>query len=222
MPSAGSTVQGMWDVAVIASTVAVAVLVQRLVVPKLGLPHVDDGEEAPDFTGLGSTSNLLLVLAFATLGGLAAWHTHTPVWPWLGYIALGAPLVVVDLRTTYLPNQLMYPLWAAAGVGLAASATTDARAAIAGVVGAFSGYAWFWCVWRMSSTFGFGDVRLAAAAGAVAGMSGMTGWLTSLVVATAIGAVAAIIARASGRTVFPYGPWLWLGPVVAAWLPTGS
>lgn len=212
----------MWDVAVIAITVALAVVVQRLVVPQLRQPHVDDGEDAPDFTGLGGTSNLLLVLAFATLGGLAAWRTHTPVWPWLGYIALGAPLVVVDLRTTYLPNQLMHPLWATAGVGLAISAATDARAAIAGVVGALAGYAWFWGVWRMSSTFGFGDVRLAAVAGAVAGMSGMTGWLTSLVIATAIGAAAAIVARASGRTVFPYGPWLWLGPVVATWLPTGS
>ncbi len=218
----GSTVQGMWDVAVIATAVAVAAWVQRLVVPKLRQPHVSDGEEAPDFTRLGSISNLLLVLTFAALGALAAWHTSVPAWPWLGYIALGAPLVVVDLRTTYLPNQLMYPLWVAVGVGVAASAMTDVRIAIAGVVGALAGYAWFWCVWRMSSTFGFGDVRLAAAAGAVAGLTGMTGWLTSLVIATAIGAVAAIIARASGRIVFPYGPWLWLGPVGAAWLPTGS
>ncbi|WP_297741637.1 prepilin peptidase [uncultured Tessaracoccus sp.] len=212
----------MWEVVAIATAFVVAVWVQCIVVPTLRQPHVDDGDETPDFTGLGSASNVLLVLVCAALGGLAAWHTSTPAWPWLGYIALGAPLVVVDLRTTYLPNQLMYPLWATIGVGLAVSATTDVRGAIAGVTGALAGYTWFWCVWRLSSTFGFGDVRLAAAAGAIAGMSGMTGWLTSLVVATAIGAVAAIIARASGRTVVPYGPWLWLGPVVAAWLPTGS
>lgn len=212
----------MWEVVAIVTAVAVAAAVQLVAVPKLRQPLLDAGEEAPDFTGLGTAAHVLWAVAFAALGGLAAWHAPTPVWPWLGYVALGAPLVVVDLRTTYLPNQLMYPLWAAVGIGLVASAATDARAALAGLVGALAGYAWFWCVWRMSSAFGFGDVRLAAAAGAVAGLAGLTGWLTSLVVATAIGAVAAIIARAGGRTVVPYGPWLWLGPIVATWLPTGS
>lgn len=222
MRPAGSTVQGMWEVVAIATAVAVAAVVQLVAVPKLRQPHLEAGEEAPDFNGLGTAAHVLLVVAFSALGGLAAWHSPTPVWPWLGYVALGAPLVVVDLRTTYLPNQLMYPLWAAVGAGVAGTVITDPAAAVASVLGGVAGFGCFWLVWRMSSSFGFGDVRLAAAMGAVAGAAGITSWLTALVAATATGAVAAIVARARGAAVFPYGPWLWLGPVLAAWVPTGS
>lgn len=212
----------MWEHSAIAVAVALACLLHLGVTPRLRRPHVAEGEEAPDFTQLRTGWNLLLVTLFAVLGGLSAWHSPTTLWPWLGYVALGAPLAIVDLRTTYLPNQLMYPLWAVVGAGVAASAFTDPAAALSSLVGGAVGFAFFWVVWRMSSSFGFGDVRLAAAMGAVAGAAGLTSWLTALVAATTMGAVAAIVAKARAEGVFPYGPWLWLGPVAAVWLPTGS
>lgn len=204
--------------------VAVALVVQRIVTVRLRRPHVDVDDLPPDFSSMGSPLNMLLVAVFATVGAFGAHHASTPLWPWLGYIALGAPLIVVDLRTTYLPNQLMYPLWGAVGLGLLASCLAPGwqPLLLAAALGGVAGYACFWLVWRTSSSFGYGDVRLAAAVGAIAGMGGITFWLMSLTAATALGAIVALIARAFGRHVVAYGPWLWLGPAIAVWLPTGS
>ncbi len=199
--------------------VALAMCVQRWWVPRLRTPTLDLGEPPPDFRGLGSPTNLLLAAGFAAL---AATAMPPGFGAWSGYAVLGAALVVVDLRTTYLPNQLMTPLWWAVGAGLGVDWLVRGTPPTAAVLGAAAAYACFWLVWRTSRSFGFGDVRLAAAVGAVAGADGAQAWATSLVAGTALGAVAAIVATTTGRRHVAYGPWLWLGPVVARWLTPGS
>ena len=82
----------------------------------------------------------------------------------------------------------------------------------------------FWLVWRFSGSFGFGDVRLGLLVGAAAGSMGLQAWTTALLAGTLIGADWAIVHALRGRASepFPYGPSLWLGPVVAAALAGGG
>src|SRR5690606_22392142 len=130
--------------------------------------------------------------------------------------------VYVDAHTTYLPNRLMYPLWASLGVGGLVLLVLEPPAALGSVLGAGVGYAVFWLVWRFSRSFGFGDVRLAAAVGAVAGPHGAVGWVWAFLLGTALGALAAIAFSIRKHRLLPYGPWLWLGPLVAAWWPVSG
>lgn len=194
-----------------------AVTVQWLAVPRLRTPILAADDPVPDFTPLGRWPHLLAVACLAALVAVGPLRADDP-WPWIGYAVLGAPLAMVDWRTTYLPNQLMWPLWAAMAAGLGVVALRSPATALAGLVGAVAAHAAFWLVWRVSSSFGFGDVRLAAAAGAVAGLTGATAWAVAMVAATFLGAIAAVVTATRGGRTFPYGPWLWLGPVVGHWL----
>lgn len=206
----------MWVWAVWGATVVVAAVVQRLWVPRLRTPRIDDGETPPDFSGLGAPRFVLAAAALAAGAGWVFFAAPPHQWlAWVGFVAIGAPLVIVDAATTYLPNQLMYPLWGWVAAGLVVVLLFDPTASLGAALGALAGYGAFWLVWRTSSSFGFGDVRLAAAVGAVAGMSGVTAWVLAFVVGTALGAVAAIVAALRKRSTLPYGPWLWLGPIVA-------
>ncbi len=203
------------------SAVLVAVVIQRCIVPRLTCPRLDEGDEPPDFTGLGTGAHLVLVAVFAGVVAFAGARSGAPVWPWWPYVALGAPLAVIDLRTTWLPNQLMHPLLVATALGLALHAVRHPSSALAGLVGAACAFGAFHLVWRVSRSFGYGDVRLAAAVGAVSGIGGLEAWLYALFAGTMLGAVAAIGHHFAGRGVSAYGPWLWLGPPAAALVVTG-
>lgn len=212
----------MWDWGPGAVVIGAALLLQWLWVPRLSTPSLGPDDPVPDFGLLARAPCIVLVALFALIG-VSSMPDDTPrLWPWLGYVAIGAPLSVVDLRTTYLPNQLMWPLWAAVGAGLIVATPELGMGTLVGaLVGGAVAYALFWCVWRWSSSLGFGDVRLAAAVGAVAATGGPVVWATSFVAGTALGAVAAIIGAAAGRRQIPYGPWLWLGPCLAGWITPG-
>ena len=139
---------------------------------------------------------------------------------WLGYLGAGAALVWVDLRTTWLPRTLNLICLGQVGAGLVWVAVTDWPAALSSVVGGIASFALFHLMWRHSSAFGYGDVRLAAIVGAVGGLGGLDGWVMALLCGTLIGAVwgvASAVARRHGRGpgYFPYGPGLWLGPILA-------
>lgn len=212
----------MWLWVVWISTVAVAVAVQRFVAPRL-TAFVEEGDERPDFSRLGTARHATVAGALAAAAGSVYLATPPEAWPaWFGYVALGAPLVYVDAHTTYLPNRLMYPMWVLVGAGVSLRAVADPWAGLASFVGAVAAYGVFWLVWRFSSSFGFGDVRLAAVIGAVAGPGGAVGWVWAFLVGTALGAVAAIAFTVRGRRLLPYGPWLWLGPLVAVWWPVSG
>lgn len=206
----------MWEPAVGAALLAVAVL--ALVVPRIRIAEPG----APDFASL-STPRSCVVLAATTLAaGLAITGVEALHWTlWLPYLGLGAPLAYVDLKTTWLPRRLH--LIAAGGMttGGIALALTDWRAAVAAGVGAAAAGVFLYAAWRITGALGFGDVRLAFLVGAVAGLGGASGWAASLLAGTALGALHGMAHTVWARrdkarpAYFPYGPALWLGPIVA-------
>lgn len=209
-----------WAWAVATVSVATALFVAKFLVPHLRRPHVDEGDTPPDFTRLGAVGSLVAVAAL-DLAGSSVFFVEDPTkWAlWLPYVAVGAPLIHVDARTTYLPNQMMFPFLALMGVGLVVTAFFAFHAAVAALIGAVAGYMVFWLIWRSGAGLGFGDVRLAAAVGTVAGTFGLTGWVWALLLSTVIGALIAVGMALARKRVFAYGPALWSGPLIAAWVP---
>ncbi|RMB59649.1 A24 family peptidase [Tessaracoccus antarcticus] len=192
------------------------------VVPRLTEPPTAEGEPAPGYATLVSARAILL------LGGsvMALAHVLHRVpaeqWGvWFGYLGAGAALVWVDLRTTWLPLTLHRICAAQVVMGLAYVAVKDWPTALGSVAGGCAAYGLFHLVWRFSATFGYGDVRLAGTVGAMGALWGLEGWLLSLLCGTLIGAIWGIAHTLARRGTqhaahFPYGPALWLGPVVAA------
>lgn len=209
----------VWLVPLLVTAAAVAVWLT--VVPRVRIPVDDADDPPPHFPGLPTTPRTvaLIVAALATSQVL---HLLPPEqwWLWAAYLAVGAPLVLVDALTTWLPRRLHLLLVAAMLPGLAWLAVVDWRTALGALAGGLAGFLVLFVAWRVGSGLGFGDVRLAAPMGAVAGAGGVQQWFHSLLAATAIGAVWAVIHQLRRRTSqdlpahFPYGPALWLGPLV--------
>lgn len=208
----------------------VASVTLGLFVPRIAPPAVsaEQDEPAPDYALLATGRAVFGVGAFTFVAALVLWVVPLDSWPlWVPYLAFGAPLVYVDLRTTYLPKRLndLMSLAMLAGLILMVFLSPAAAGAAALGAGAFVGL--FWLVWRVSRSFGFGDVRLAAPVGAVAvagepsPLLAVQCWVLALFVGTLLGALAGVVwaavrRRRGGPSYFPYGPWLWLGPIVAA------
>ncbi|HMR48510.1 MAG TPA: A24 family peptidase [Arachnia sp.] len=210
----------MW--AVSGATAVVAALVLAVAVPRLPAPSLlDEDDPVPDYPALATGRAIagLLVATFAV--AQVIWLVPPAAWPlWVPYLALGAPLVYVDLRTTYLPIVLHRLARTAMLIALIPLAVLLPSAALAAILGAVVFRGLFWLVWRFSRSFGFGDVRLAALMGAVAAPSGIGSALAALFLGTLMGAVAGLVhalvrRRRGGPASFAYGPWLWLGPVAA-------
>ncbi|HJE51510.1 MAG TPA: prepilin peptidase [Tessaracoccus flavescens] len=209
----------VWVVSVAIGLVAAAVT--AWVVPRV---TVDD-PDAPEFAGLASPRwvavSAVAALASAQILWLVPQHTW---WLWSAYLAFGVPLILVDLRTTFLPRALDRWLLGAMAIGLAALALADLTAAAWAVAGGAAACLFLFVAYRVSGSLGFGDVRLAAAVGAVAGQHGLMAWAVALFAGTALGAVHGIVhaavrrAKPSLPAYYPYGPALWLGPLVAAGL----
>lgn len=214
----------IWMLAAVAA-VASAFIHQRWVVPRLRTPLLADDETAPDYRPLASWPNVLGAAALALLGSalVLPGSPTAQLLLWLGYLGAGAALVWVDLRTTWLPRQLNHLCLTQVGVGLLALGITDWRRAVAALAGGVAAFAVFHLVWRLGTGFGYGDVRLAAIVGAVAGSGGLQHWFASILAGTVTGAVWAILhsmlrRRTNAPAHFPYGPSLWLGPVLAGWI----
>lgn len=197
----------------------IAALTWALIVPRI---RIDD-PEAPQLDALVTAPSIAVVALVAALLGQGLWLVQVELWwLWMPYLALGLPLVAVDALTTWLPRRLHLIVAGAMAAGWIGLLLQDWRAALAGLAGAAAGYVCFWFAWRLTGGLGFGDVRLAALIGAIAGVSGPTFWVLSFVCGTVIGAVHGIAhavwaARHPGRpTHFAYGPALWLGPLIAA------
>lgn len=161
-------------------------------------------------------SGLVLLAGLAASTLLVVPGQMRPVW----FVYCSAALVAVwiDLQTTYLPLLLHYVCLVEICVVLAwfgPGWDVAARMVAAGLITA----GLLWVVWRFSGTFGFGDVRLGLIVGGVAAMWGWSHWYQALFVGVLIGALWAIAAALRARkrdAIFPYGPSLWLGPVVMA------
>ncbi|GIF07676.1 hypothetical protein Asi03nite_52140 [Actinoplanes siamensis] len=121
-------------------------------------------------------------------------------------------LTLVDLRELRLPDPLIAALALGAGIPLAVLAPGRIAAALlaAGLVGA--AYLMIALLPGRGLGLGLGDVKLGAVLALVLGLAG--GWpavVAGLLLAHLIGAGVAVVALATRRRVFPFGPALLLG-----------
>lgn len=203
---------------------AISALFHLLVVtPRLAPPAPDADEPPPDFRELVNPRDSVGAVGLAGLAALLVCTNvpaiHLPMW--FGFLGAGAALAWVDLRTTWLPRRLNLWCLVQVGLGLAFVATTEPVSALWGAVGGVVAFGFFHLVWLLSSTLGYGDVRLAGIVGTVGGVEGPGMLLTTLFAATLIGALWGLLHALRTRAAvvpvpFPYGPALWLGPVIAA------
>jgi leader peptidase (prepilin peptidase)/N-methyltransferase len=142
---------------------------------------------------------------------------------WEGGLAMVFSAVLVaasgiDLRTTWLPDQLTLPLlW----LGLLASSVTLFVTPVDAILGAAAGYLSLWSVYHLfrlatgKEGMGRGDFKLLAALGAWCGAKAILGiLLISSVVGAIIGSIW-LLARGKGRdTQIPFGPHL----AIAGWI----
>lgn len=193
----------------------------RFLVPRMPLPELQPQEEPPDYQGLATWRQVGFVALLGFVGALALCRIPVVAWaPWVGYLGGGAALIYVDLRTCYLPRLLTLLVAAQLGLGLAVLACFDVGAAALGLLGSLLGFGFFRIAWALSASLGYGDVRLASLVGAVAGTQGLPTLGVAILLGTLIGAGWAIVAglRGGHSATFPYGPALWLGPIVAVWV----
>ncbi|MDI3257080.1 MAG: prepilin peptidase [Kyrpidia sp.] len=159
-------------------------------------------------------------------GLLWAWVSARFGWSWetvlgLAFVGFLIPLVVIDLREMILPDELTYPL---AAVVLAGRLWigTEPWGWYAG--GAFLGAGvllllrWLSPLLFGKEGMGLGDVKLMVGLG---GMTGFTGAVLTLVLASVAGLIMGLGLQAAGRLregrYLPFGPFLAVG-ALTAWL----
>lgn len=159
-------------------------------------------------------------MAAVTGGLLAVFAARVPAGalPMLAALAvLGVALTVVDARTLYLPDVLVFP--AAVLVALllpfAPHPAWGRVLASAGLWLLVLGLPWLITGGR---GVGFGDVKLAPVLGAALGYLGwgpsLVGLFAGLVLGVLVGGALALVARAGWRARLPYGPYMLAGAVV--------
>jgi len=167
---------------------------------------------------VGGATGIALAIAFC----FAPAPTR-PAWGVLG--TLGVLLGAIDARTGYLPRRLTWLAAALAGIGACCGAWMSGEWLIAAqaFAGGAIGCAILWAVWRVARGMGFGDVRLAALIGLVAGTGGIMRALGGIAVGAILAAAAGILRSSTGRghEPYPFGPFLVAGPflVLVLWHP---
>ncbi len=148
----------------------------------------------------------------------AATGTRPELAVWLLLAPVGVLLAAVDLEVRRLPDPLTLPLAAAAPALLGVAALLPEHAgewttALLGALALAAGYGALWLI--NPSGMGFGDVKLAPAAGAVLGWYGWPTLLLGTFAGFLLGALyggALVVARRAGRrTAIPFGPFLIAG-----------
>ncbi len=137
----------------------------------------------------------------------------------LVFISILIALAFIDFETTFLPNNLVLPLLAAA---LIVSFFVPDREWWHGLAGAAAGYAVFypfaWIGDRLGRpVMGWGDVKLSAALGAILGLAPLA---LALYLGVLVGGAVAIVIYAGrlfgfNRILIPYGPYLVTGGIVS-------
>lgn len=130
-------------------------------------------------------------------------------------------LVLIDLRSTWLPKRMQRWCTAELALALLTGALLQPRQAhqllFGAVIGATAAGVLFWAVWRFSrGGIGFGDVRLVALLSAVAATGGESRWWAMLFLGNLCGVCWGVLQRGLlHRREFPFGPSLWLGSYLA-------
>ncbi|HTE83578.1 MAG TPA: A24 family peptidase [Dehalococcoidia bacterium] len=118
-------------------------------------------------------------------------------------------LVGTDFERHLLPNRLMYP---ALGLAVALGWAWPGRTWLGSLEGGGLGFLVMLTAFVIFPNFGFGDVKLSALLGLLAGISHTLPALTIGILAGGIGAVFMLATRQAGRkSLMAYGPYLALG-----------
>lgn len=196
-------------------------------------PDADEPDAAikPRYATLVRPSSCLIVAVLTVVGCLPLLGMpgfQRPVW--VVWASAALVLVLVDARTTWLPIRATWLtaicLAVAVGAGAALADETNPRPIVGALLGAAAAAAIFAAFWWLSRSLGFGDVRLAALTGGLAGSISLEMWYLSLLAGTLAAACWGLVTTWWRRThpspfgtAFPYGPGLWLGPYLAwVWL----
>ncbi|MFD7954177.1 prepilin peptidase [Streptomyces ardesiacus] len=164
------------------------------------------------------TAPLALVTALVCAALAAAAGTRPEVAVWLLLAPVGVLLAAVDLKVRRLPDPLTLPLAGAALVllGLAALVPEHAGEWSTALLGALvlgAGYLVLFLV--NPAGMGFGDVKLALAAGAALGWYGwptlMLGTFAGFLLGALYGGALLVARRADRKTAIPFGPFLVAG-----------
>jgi leader peptidase (prepilin peptidase)/N-methyltransferase len=136
----------------------------------------------------------------------------------LVFTAFLVAMAGIDLRTTFLPDQLTLPLlW----LGLLISVVTVYVDPVSAILGAAAGYLSLWSVYWLfklvtgKEGMGYGDFKLLAALGAWCGLKSV---LPILLISSLVGAIvgsAWLLLKGKDRTTqIPFGPYL----AIAGWI----
>jgi leader peptidase (prepilin peptidase)/N-methyltransferase len=135
-------------------------------------------------------------------------------------LALMPAISLIDIRHHIIPNALMYPSLIGFPVFLAVARVFGAPVDLPRAAIGFLAYGGgLFVVALVSRGMGMGDVKLAALIGVVLGALGL-GYVgvaaAAAVVAGALGAIVALAIGRSRKSAIPFGPYLALGAVIAA------
>ncbi|MFC8428026.1 prepilin peptidase [Streptomyces sp. NPDC057253] len=182
----------------------------------LGLAHCTDGDRFGPSTSVISAGVAMVcgVLAVAT-------GARPELVVWLLLVPIAVVLAIVDVAVHRLPDVVMLPFVACALVGLGGAALMPGasgswRTALMGSLTLGACYLVLFLI--NPGGFGFGDVKLALALGAVLGWYGWGVWLIGTFAGYLFGAlfgIVLILVRRAGRNAsIPFGPFLLTGAFV--------
>jgi len=159
-------------------------------------------------------------LLFAFVGYRLGWAYALPAY--LVFFSALLVITVVDLRWYLIPNRVIYPALLACTTLLAVAAVGegDIRRLGSAFVGMAGAWLFFFIVWvAYPKGMGFGDVRLSALIGLMAGWIGFVYVVEAVLLGLVLGAttgVLLLVLRFRGRRdAIPFGPFLAGGAALA-------
>lgn len=169
---------------------------------------------------------IALIVLLAGAGALAS-RNGVPfeLLPYLLFTGALFAITIIDLRHFTIPNRLLYPaFFACAGLLSVWSLLHDPDHLKTALIGMAGSWLFFFIVYLINPRgLGFGDVRLSAFIGFMAGYIHWENAFLAVILGLFIGAIAGVILmifRRKGRKdAIPYGPFLALGAVLAIYGP---
>ncbi|SEE65790.1 leader peptidase (prepilin peptidase) / N-methyltransferase [Arthrobacter alpinus] len=152
---------------------------------------------------------------------------ETPVAFWLVliaglyYLVMATWLTVIDIKHQLLPNRIVFPSAAIAGVLLLSASLVmlDGATALRTILGAVVLWVAYAVLRLISpSSMGYGDVKLAFVLGLYLGFVSWQAVMWGTVLAFFLGAVWGLVLivsrRGTGKTQIPFGPFMLAGALV--------
>jgi leader peptidase (prepilin peptidase)/N-methyltransferase len=163
---------------------------------------------------------LLTGLVFAVLAARIGAEAELPAFLYLG--AIGVALALIDLDVKRLPNAIVLPSYAVAGVLLGAAAVFghdlgSFLRAVLGMAALFGLY--FVLALVYPAGMGFGDVKLAGVLGLYLGWLGwgevVSGGFLGFLLGGVVGGALMVARRAGRKSQIPFGPFMLAGAFAA-------